>query len=175
MWNEFNRACKPGRYSSVGGFFWPGGGFYMGPGGPKDWEEMMKKWEQQQKQGVQSDTSNMSRDTGGNLPIDVIEDELRYTLFADVPGLNKPDLSIRLSKDNVLTISGERKVVSEEGVLSQERPVGPFKRQWTLPEDADSAAISAKVTDGVLSITVGKKVKEPEPEPEPDTEIPWLE
>jgi HSP20 family protein len=173
MWNEFNRACKPpGRYSSVGGFFWPGGGFYMGPGTPKDMEEMMKMWQQQQ-QGVESDTSNMP--DSGNLPLDVIEDELKYTLFADVPGLNKLDLSIRLSKDNVLTISGERKVASEEGVLSQERPVGPFKRQWTLPEDADSAAISAKVTDGVLSITVGKKVKEPEPEPEPDTEIPWLE
>jgi HSP20 family protein len=134
---------------------------------------MMKKWEQQQ-QGSKSDTSNTSNSNG--LALDVTEDELKYTLFADVPGLLKPDLSIRLSKENVLTISGERKVVSEEGVVSQqERPVGPFKRQWTLPEDADGAAISAKVTNGVLSITVGKKVKEPEPEPEPDTEIPWLE
>jgi HSP20 family protein len=172
MWSQFNRACKPGRYSSVGGFFWPGGGFYMGPGTPKDWEEMMKKWEQQQ-QGAKSDTSNTS--SSNTLALDVTEDELKYTLFADVPGLLKPDLSIRLSKENVLTISGERKVVYEEGVLSQERPVGPFKRQWSLPEDADGAAISAKVTDGVLSIIVGKKEKEPEPEPEPDTEIPWLE
>ena len=170
MWGEFSRACKPGRYSNAGGFFWPSGGFYMGSGAPKEFEEMMKKWQQQQQQGSQAATDNSS----GNLPLDVIEDELKYTLFADVPGLAKPDLSIRLSKENVLSISGERKSGSEEGVVSQERPVGAFKRQWTLPVDADGAAISAKVTDGVLTITVGKKLKDPEPEPEPDTEIPWV-
>jgi len=110
-----------------------------------------------------------------NLPLDVIEDELKYTLFADVPGLGEPDLTISLSKDNVLSISGERKSASEEpeGVVSQECPVGAFKRQWTLPEDTDGAAISAKVTDGVLTITVGKKLKEPEAELEP-IKIAWV-
>ena len=86
-------------------------------------------------------------------------------MFADVPGIAGPDLTISLTKDNILSISGERKSASEEGVVSQERPVGAFKRQWTLPEDADGVAISAKVTDGVLTVTVGKKLKEPEPEP----------
>ena len=170
MWSEFSRSCKPGRYSSAGGFFWPGGGFYMGPGSAKEWEEMANKWQQWQ-QGPRAGTTNNS----GSLLLDVIEDEQKYTLLADVPGLDKPALSIRLSKDNVLSISGERKPLSEEGVLSQERPMGAFKREWTLPEDADSAAISAKVTDGVLTVMVGKKEKEPEPEPEPDTEIPWLD
>jgi HSP20 family protein len=39
---------------------------------------------------------------------------------------------------------------------------GPFSRSWTLPEDADSEGISAKVSEGVLTITVPKKQPEPE-------------
>ena len=178
MWKEFSRACKPaGRYSNTsGGFFGPGGVF-MGPGSRKDWEEMMKNGQQQQQDAQGNNNSSQDSSSAGTLALDVVGDELKYTLLADVPGLAKPDLSIRLSKDNVLSISGERKVTTEEGAVlsSSERPLGPFQRQWVLPEDADAAVISAKVTDGVLTITVGRKVKEPEPEPEPDMEIPWLE
>jgi HSP20 family protein len=49
-----------------------------------------------------------------------------------------------------------------EGFSQKERMYGPFSRSWTLPEDADSEGISAKVSEGVLTITVPKKQPEPE-------------
>jgi HSP20 family protein len=65
----------------------------------------------------------------------------------------------------VLTISGERKpAYSDVATLQQqERVVGSFERRWQLPEDAESERISAKVADGVVTITVPKKQPEPEP------------
>jgi HSP20 family protein len=100
------------------------------------------------------------------LPLDVAEGpEGFYTLFADIPGLAKADLSIRLSKERVLTISGERKPAYYDAATlqQQERAVGAFERRWQLPEDVESEGISAKVADGVLTITVPKKQPEPEP------------
>lgn len=167
MWREFNRMGwgQPGQYANVSGaFFWPGGGFVMGPN-TKSWQDMVKNWEQQQEQGKGAPTPGLA--------LDVVETEDKYSLYADVPGLAKPDLSIRLSKDNVLSISGERNPVAEEGFVAKERAVGSFKREWPLPDNADGAVISAKVTDGVLLITVGKKVQEPEQDE--GAEIPWLD
>lgn len=167
MWREVAPACKKGgRYSRTsGGFFWPGGGFVMGPGAPAEWQEMVKKWHEQVQQEQPA-----NQDGAPSLRVDVVEDDLTFTLYADVPGLSKPDLSIRLSKANVLTISGERKPVADEFV-AQERAAGAFKREWALPDNADGSAISAKVTEGVLTITVGKRL--PEPEVDDSPEIRW--
>jgi HSP20 family protein len=132
-----------------GGFYWPGGGYVYGAGckpGSK----------QQQQQGTPQ------------LRLDVADaPEGFYTLLADVPGLSKADLSIKLSKERVLTISGERKSpLADAPLQQQERAVGSFERRWQLPEDAESEGISAKVADGVLTITVPKKQPQPEREDE---------
>lgn len=141
--------------SVSGGFFWPGGGYVYGAG-------------RQQPKNNQSTTSQQGSSGASpaspQLPLDVVETpEGFYLLFADVPGLSKADLSIKLSKERVLTISGERKsAVEDDKMLKQrERGFGPFERRWELPEDADSEGISAKVAEGVLTITVPKKQPEP--------------
>jgi HSP20 family molecular chaperone IbpA len=115
---------------------------------------------QQQQQGESSTPQ---------LPLDVADaPEGFYTLYADIPGLSKADLSIKLSQERVLTISGERKPAYYDAstLQQQERAVGSFERRWQLPEDAESEGISAKVADGVLTITVPKKQPQPEPEEE---------
>jgi HSP20 family protein len=95
------------------------------------------------------------------LALDVVSTDGFYLLFADVPGLAKSDLSIKLSKERVLSLSGERKAPVDEGYSQRERRFGAFERAWSLPEDAESEGISAKVTEGVLTITVPKKQPEP--------------
>lgn len=125
-----------------GGFFFPGvGGFYAG--------------------GSSSPSSSPSS-SASTLALDLVTTDSCYQLYADIPGLSKADLSIKISKERVLTISGERQPPVEEGFSQQERRYGPFERRWALPEDAESQGISAKVTEGVLTITIPKKTPEPE-------------
>jgi HSP20 family protein len=133
-----------------GGVYWPGGGYTFGAG-------CKPGSAQQQQQQSKSGTPQV--------PIDVADaPEGFYTLYADIPGLFKADLSIKLSKERVLTISGERKSpLADAPLQQQERVLGSFERRWQLPEDAESEGISAKVADGVLTITVPKKQPEPEP------------
>jgi HSP20 family protein len=157
MMSEMERMSKQWREAGKvsGGFFWPGGGFNY----------------RAESAGAPSDASapNSSSANSPSLPLDVVSTDGFYLLYADVPGLAKADLSIKLSKELVLTLSGERKPPVDEGFTQQERAAGPFSRSWPLPEDADSEGISAKVSEGVLTITVPKK--QPEPEVDDSQEI----
>ncbi len=135
-----------------GGFFWPGVG---GVNYRAD--------------RAAAPSSSSGDSSSPSLPLDVVSTEGFYLVYADIPGLSKADLSIKLSKERVLTLSGERRRPVEEGFTQQERAAGPFSRSWPLPEDADSEGISAKVSEGVLTVTVPKK--QPEPEVDDSQEI----
>ena len=76
---------------------------------------------------------------------------------ADVPGLAEKDLQISLNQD-VLTISGERKVQAPEGyaVDRQERASVKFSRSFTLPTRVDGEKSTAEVKNGVLTVTLAK-------------------
>jgi len=96
--------------------------------------------------------------------VDIREEENRYVLEADIPGISRENLDITL-EDSVLTIKGERTVTSEEnneGYRRRERAHGSFVRQFTLPDTVNTEAISAAVVNGVLEIGIPKQAK-PEP------------
>jgi HSP20 family protein len=79
------------------------------------------------------------------------------TLRADIPGVNDKDLSLQLTQD-VLTVSGERRVAVPEGysVHRQERTPTRFSRSFTLPCQVKADAIAASLKDGVLTVTLPK-------------------
>ena len=96
--------------------------------------------------------------------VDIREEENRYVLEADIPGISREDLNITL-EDSVLTIKGERTGNSEEnseGYRRRERTHGSFVRQFTLPDTVNAEAIRAAVVNGVLEIGIPKQAK-PEP------------
>ena len=96
--------------------------------------------------------------------VDIHEEDSRYMLTADIPGVNRNDVEITL-EDGVLTVKGERKSeteVAEEGYRRRERIYGTFVRQFNLPDTVDTANISAKAEDGVLKIEIPKQEK-PQP------------
>jgi HSP20 family protein len=90
--------------------------------------------------------------------MDLAETEGDYVLKADLPGLTDKDVHIEF-ENNVLTVSGERKVENEEtgkGFRRVERSYGSFIRRLTLPEGVDADAIKATVNNGVLEVRVPK-------------------
>ena len=91
--------------------------------------------------------------------VDIHEDNEKITLKADLPGLKKDQINIKV-ENNVLTINGERKEEKEEkkdGYIRTERVYGSFVRSFTLPQTVDSEKIEANYKDGVLILHVPKK------------------
>lgn len=89
--------------------------------------------------------------------LDVYEYADRYELRFDVPGVAKGELKLSF-ENGVLTIEGERKQpeLPENASGRCERWAGKFSRTLTLPENADSTSIEAKLENGVLSLAVKK-------------------
>jgi HSP20 family protein len=77
-------------------------------------------------------------------------------LHADLPGVSLEDVDITLDA-NVLTISGERKVATEEEGVSyylNELPHGTFRRSVAVPEGVDPDSIKARFENGVLEVVL---------------------
>jgi HSP20 family protein len=104
---------------------------------------------------------------GGNnaeLPsvrIDVKTQDNGYLVHAELPGVNKEDIHVDID-GSVVSISAERKQEKEvkegERILRTERYFGKVARSFDLGTEIDEAAASAKYTDGVLELTLPKKI-----------------
>lgn len=96
-----------------------------------------------------------------NPAMDLTATDGGYELNIELPGLEEKDIDIEFA-DGVLTVSGEKREESEtkqKGYLMSERRYGSFRRQLTLPADADPETIEAKFTQGVLKIGMKKDEK----------------
>lgn len=93
----------------------------------------------------------------GMLPaVDVFEEAGNIVVKADLPGLTRKDIEVKLI-DNTLEITGEKKTVEKierSDFLKSERTSGRFSRVLRLPEGLDSEHITANFTDGVLEIKI---------------------
>ena len=90
--------------------------------------------------------------------MDLVETDDHLVLKADLPGLDRDDVSIEI-KDGVLTVSGERKAEHEErgdGYHRVERAFGGFSRSLTLPRGIDANQVSAEFDKGVLEVRIPK-------------------
>lgn len=99
--------------------------------------------------------------------VDISESDGTYLFKADLPGMNKQDVSVTLAGD-MLTIQGERKRESEETkphFHRMERTIGSFSRSFSLPEDADPGSIHAHCENGELTISIARKAGSPAKEP----------
>ena len=94
----------------------------------------------------------------GGFDVDVREDEDRYTVEANLPGVDKDAVEVTF-EDGVLTIEGEvRRDDQHQGANFhvRERCVGKLSRSFRLPAEADSEKVKATLADGVLTVTVEK-------------------
>ena len=93
--------------------------------------------------------------------IDVDETDQAYRVSAELPGLSEKDVELNL-RDNVLTISGEKRSEREEekgGNRYAERSYGRFERTIPFPTEIDPERVDAVFKNGVLTVTLPKNEK----------------
>ncbi len=95
--------------------------------------------------------------SGWSPPVDLHETEEHYILTAEVPGLERDDLSIQMH-DGRLTLAGVRPEEASpcEQFHRVERGRGSFSRTFQLPVAVDAERITADLRDGVLTVTCPK-------------------
>ena len=92
------------------------------------------------------------------LAVDVNETEKEFFLSADMPGLDKNEVSVDIH-DGVITIKGERAIDNEkstDGYRIRERQLGSFNRSFRLPDNVNEDKVAAKFKNGVLTVTLPK-------------------
>ena len=86
----------------------------------------------------------------------VMEDKEGYILQVEMPGVNKEGLEISV-ENNELTILGRRSLPSVEGtVVHRESRTNNFRRTFELDPSIDTANISAKIDQGVVTLVLPK-------------------
>ena len=91
--------------------------------------------------------------------VDIKEEEDRFVLHADIPGVSADDIDVSMEK-GILTVKGERRhesTESKEGYKRLERSHGVFIRRFSLPDSVDAEHIAASSKDGVLEVILPKQ------------------
>lgn len=119
----------------------------------------------------------VSVEYGGFAPrIDILEDEKHLFVQAELAGIKKEDVKLKVNEEGVLCISGEKKRDNKfeenkdnQTVIRIERSYGAFTRSFLLPDYVNKESIKAKFENGVLEISLEKI--EPEKPKEVHVEI----
>jgi HSP20 family protein len=94
------------------------------------------------------------------IKIDLSEQDDSYAVKAEIPGVRKEDIDVRVD-GNMVTISAEVKTEKEEKdagrVLRRERQQGYASRSFTLACAVDDTQAVAKYENGVLDLKLPKK------------------
>jgi HSP20 family protein len=103
--------------------------------------------------------------SGARLPsIDVRDEEGQYVLEAELPGIKKNEVSVEISEEAVIIKAERENNIEEkgEGYLRRERGYISFYRQIPLPMDVDNSKATARMEDGLLIVSLPKKVEKNE-------------
>jgi HSP20 family protein len=97
--------------------------------------------------------------------VNVKEDEKAYTMELAAPGIKKEYCRVGINEDGNLTIAIENKMEHKEEnkkhhYLRREFSYSNYEQSYTLPDDVERDKISAKVENGILTVTLPKIVKE---------------
>lgn len=94
--------------------------------------------------------------------INIIENEKYYQIELAAPGMTKQDFSIRLENENEISIKLEKKEEkhNERNYLRREFSYASYQQSFIIPEDVVVEQIEATMNDGILTITLPKKIEE---------------
>ena len=98
------------------------------------------------------------RDTQAMTPrVDVLEDDTGITLVADMPGVSKDSLEIKVEND-ALSIEGAVTAATPQAMEATyaEVRIPRYRRSFTLSRELDPGHIEAQLKDGVLRLRIPK-------------------
>jgi HSP20 family protein len=89
-------------------------------------------------------------------PADIEETDNAFIVELDLPGVSPGDINVEV-RENDLRVSGEVKAKERQGILRrQTRRIGEFEHVVALPGEVDPNKVEAKLSDGVLTVRLGK-------------------
>lgn len=90
--------------------------------------------------------------------VDVFEDASGITLLADMPGVPKEQLELKVEGETLLIEGGVQPLTPEalEAIYAEVR-VPRYRRSFTLSRELDKNRIEANLKDGVLSLRIPKQ------------------
>jgi len=100
-----------------------------------------------------------------SMSCDIIDEGDKYLIKLEMPGVKKEEINLNVS-DNSIEISAQHKEEEEEkkkNYLRKERSEISYYRTLPLPEKVLSDKTQAKLTDGILNVTIPKAVPTPKP------------
>jgi len=107
--------------------------------------------------GRQGEQPSRTQSTTLLPPVDIFEDETGFTVIADLPGVTKEQLVVRVTGDNLLIegtasvpVTGNMELVYGEVQTSQ------YRRSFTLSRELDPGKIEARLNNGVLRLRIPK-------------------
>lgn len=103
------------------------------------------------------DRGGLATGAAGWPRVNLYDADSQVVLEAELPGVNKDDLDIQVTRDG-LALSGKRAVEVPEGysVHRRERGAIQFARSFTLRDKVDPEKVKAELKDGVLTLTLEK-------------------
>ena len=98
---------------------------------------------------------------GMRVDVDVVEKNGAYKVRADLPGMKKEDINVRI-EGNVVNIEAKTQESSEKKesdgkVVFNERYYGAVSRTFALDQNIDESKATGKYADGVLTLDLPKK------------------
>ena len=95
------------------------------------------------------------------IKLEISEADKMYTVKADVPGVKKEDIQVSIDGNQIsITAEVKREKEEKEGkkLVRSERYYGRQFRSFMLAHDIDEGKAEAECSDGVLKLTLPKKV-----------------
>jgi len=90
--------------------------------------------------------------------VDIFEEGHDVVLKAELPGIKKEDIEVKLTED-MITLSGEKKKeekIEKKNYHRLERSYGSFVRSFRLPAEVQTDQVKAQFKDGILEIRIPK-------------------
>lgn len=91
-------------------------------------------------------------------PVDIFEDDAAITVLADLPGVSREQLGVRVDGDSLVIEATANAIAVPQGMelVYSEAQFPSYRRQFTLSRELEPTRIEAALKDGVLRLTIPK-------------------
>ncbi|MDB5947519.1 MAG: heat shock protein Hsp20 [Ramlibacter sp.] len=91
-------------------------------------------------------------------PVDIFEDDHGITVLADLPGVSREQLGVRVDGDSLIIEANATPLAVPQNMelIYSEAQFPSYRRQFTLSRELDPSRIEAQLKDGLLRLTIPK-------------------